>query len=122
MSKQFDFRKNSRDDHEFQEIVKELGIHQTSHQGRERIKQLQTDYWRASNQNHTSVNSSSSCLFYSEFDWGLGTVPRIEPPELHNNLVSQDGNLLTPESSIGLEGSQQVPDEATIVTGAETDP
>ncbi|EMP39365.1 hypothetical protein UY3_03417 [Chelonia mydas] len=92
-----------------QEIVKKLvalGIHQTHTQRR---KWLKTDYRKARDENRTSGNLPSYSLFYEGYDQVLGTAPSTEPPELHNSLVSQDGDLLTPESSIG-------PDDATKMT------
>ncbi|CAM2098216.1 unnamed protein product [Caretta caretta] len=59
---------------------------------------------------------ASSCLFYEEFHWVLGTVSSTEPPMVHDSLVSHDVNLLTPESNIRLERIQQAPDQASEVT------
>lgn len=43
-----------------------------------------------------------------------GTAPRTESAQ--DDLDSQDGDLLTPESSMGMDGSQQqASDEVTLV-------
>lgn len=56
-----------------------------------------------------------TCLYPEEFDWVFGTVQSTEPPTLHDSLASRDGDFLTHESSIRLEGSQQAQDETTEV-------
>lgn len=104
----------------YQEIADELavlGFKQTRDQCKEQIKLLKSDYQKAGDENCTSRKSLSSCLFYKDFDQGLGTVPSTESPAVHNSLVSWDGNLLTPESSIESEESQQLdqPSEVTLM-------
>lgn len=74
-------------------------------QCREQIKQHKND-----------GNSPSSYPFLKECDRVLDTVLSTEPPALHSSLVSQASDLLIPKSTLGLEGSQQVPDEADKVT------
>lgn len=50
-----------------------------------------------------------------DFDQVLGSVSGSEPPVVHDSLVRWDGDLLTSESNIALEGSQQPLDEASRV-------
>ncbi|CAM2096074.1 unnamed protein product [Caretta caretta] len=56
--------------------------------------------------------------FIKDFDRVLSTAPNMEQTVVHNDLVSQDGNLLPPETSMGTDESQQqqVSDDATNVT------
>ncbi|CAM2113323.1 unnamed protein product [Caretta caretta] len=60
------------------------------------------------------LSSLSSCLFYEDFDWVLGTVQSTEPQAVHNSLVIQSGDHLTPKFSIGPEESQQVLDQVLM--------
>lgn len=75
-------------------------------QCREWIKHPKNNYWKTKDENHTSGNSPSSCPFYEEFDHVLGMAPNTEPSALHDSLVRRDGDLLTLESSLILEGSK----------------
>lgn len=51
------------------------------------------------------------------FDRVLATAPSTEPTGVHDDLVRQDGDLMTPKSRMGMNGSQkQMVDEATKLT------
>ncbi|CAM2111650.1 unnamed protein product [Caretta caretta] len=102
----FNFSKDTRNDYVCQEIADKLatlGIHWIDEQCREWIKELKGNYWKARDENCTSENSLPSCLLYQDFDQVLGTVPSTKPSAVHDSLVSQDSNLLTPKSRTGEE-------------------
>ncbi|XP_034648794.1 zinc finger protein 333-like isoform X1 [Trachemys scripta elegans] len=48
-----------------------------------------------------------TCPFYEDFDRVLSSVPSLEPTALHDDLVSREGALLAPESSLGTDCRQQ---------------
>ncbi|XP_037740655.2 trihelix transcription factor DF1-like [Chelonia mydas] len=103
-SKTVDFSKSTRNDHLYQQISKKLAalqIFRTSDQCRERIKRLKREYRKTRDKNRFSGNSPMTCPFYDDFDRVLSTVPSTEPTVLHDDLVSPDGALLAPESSLG---------------------
>ncbi|EMP35799.1 hypothetical protein UY3_07036 [Chelonia mydas] len=59
-------------------------------------------------QNCTTGNPLTSCLFYKEFDLVLGSAPTGSSSIMvHDDLVSRYGSLLAPEPSMGANGSQQ---------------
>ncbi|XP_074793333.1 uncharacterized protein LOC141976305 isoform X3 [Natator depressus] len=109
-SKTVDFSKSTRNDHLYQQISKKLAalqIFRTSDQCRERIKRLKREYRKTRDKNRFSGNSPMTCPFYDDFDRVLSTVPSTEPTVLHDDLVSPDGALLAPESSLGSDCRRQ---------------
>ncbi|XP_024071414.2 trihelix transcription factor GTL1-like [Terrapene carolina triunguis] len=109
-SKTVDFSKSTRNDHLYQQISRKLAalqVFRTSDQCRERIKRLKRDYRKTREKNRSSGHSPRTCPFYEDFDRVLSTGPGIEPPVLHDDLVSRDGALLAPESSLGADCRQQ---------------
>ncbi|EMP29401.1 hypothetical protein UY3_13484 [Chelonia mydas] len=92
-------------------------------QCRDWLKRLQSEYWKTRDQNPTLGYSPTLGLFSEEFDCVLGIAPSTEPTMVHDDLVSQGGARLAPESSMGTDGSQeQVPSEGSEETVTETDP
>ncbi|CAM2107585.1 unnamed protein product [Caretta caretta] len=81
-----------------------------AHCCRDWLKRLQSEYWKTRDQNPTLSYSPTLGLFSEEFDCVLGVALSTEPTMVHDNLVSQGGARLAPESSMGTDGSQeQVP-------------
>ncbi|CAM2119865.1 unnamed protein product [Caretta caretta] len=70
-------------------------------------KRLKSEYQKTRDKNCTLGNLPMTYPFYDDFDRILGTVPSTEPTVLHDDLMSWDGALLAPESSMGTDGSQQ---------------
>ncbi|CAM2106069.1 unnamed protein product [Caretta caretta] len=62
-------------------------------------------------------HSQILCPFYEAFDWVLGIAPNTESALVQDDLVRWNGVLLAPESSIGIDDSQQqAPSEEYEVT------
>ncbi|XP_065426803.1 zinc finger protein 263-like isoform X1 [Chrysemys picta bellii] len=109
-SKTVDFSKSTRNDHLYQQISQKLAavqIFRTSDQCRERIKRLKREYRKTRDKNRSSGNSPMTCPFYEDFDRVLSSAPSLEPTAFHDDLVSREGALLAPESSLGTDCRQQ---------------
>ncbi|CAM2111930.1 unnamed protein product [Caretta caretta] len=105
-----DCSKRTRNDHSYQQIVKNLAalqIYQTGDQCKEQIQHLKNKYRKNRDHNFSLGNSLTSCPFYKEFDLVLDNVPSPEPTMVCDDLVRQDDALLAPESSTGTDGSWQ---------------
>ncbi|TFK07382.1 superoxide dismutase [Mn], mitochondrial-like [Platysternon megacephalum] len=107
-SKTFDFSKSTRNEHVCKSVSEQLRIHQITNQCWEQTKSLKTDYHKTRDDNCTSGNSSSTYLFYKEFDQVLGTAQSTEPTVVHDNLLSREGSLITPHSQVPPDDSLQI--------------